>query len=63
MNAIGLNNLQLYVNGTNLVTITDYSGFDPEIGLRDGGNPETAGVDNGAYPLSRQYTVGLQVSF
>lgn len=55
--------LEVYAVGTNLVTFTDYSGFDPEIGLRNAGNPETAGVDSGLYPLSRQYTVGLKLSF
>lgn len=55
--------LNIYVSATNLATITDYSGFDPEIGLRDAGNPETAGVDAGLYPLARQYTAGIKLSF
>ncbi|MGK7395336.1 MAG: SusC/RagA family TonB-linked outer membrane protein [Candidatus Cyclobacteriaceae bacterium M3_2C_046] len=55
--------VNVYAVGTNLLTFTKYNGYDPEIGLRDSDNPETAGVDNGTYPLTRQYTIGLQVSF
>ncbi len=55
--------LNIYLIATNLLTITDYTGFDPEIGLRDAGNPETAGVDAGLYPLARQYTAGIKLSF
>ena len=54
---------RVYLSSQNLLTLTGYEGYDPEIGLRDSDNPETAGVDNGSYPLSRQYTLGLQVSF
>lgn len=61
--ALGLQNFQVYVNATNLLTITDYDGYDPEIGLRNGNNPETAGIDNGTYPLPKQYTFGLRVTF
>lgn len=53
----------IYVVGTNLLTFTEYSGFDPEIGLRQGGDPETAGFDGGIYPLTRQFTLGVQLSF
>lgn len=65
MQTLGLGNtaLNLYAVGTNLFTFTEYSGFDPEIGLRSGGNPETAGFDAGTVPLTRQYTLGLQLSF
>ncbi|MBT28535.1 MAG: hypothetical protein CMO01_02660 [Thalassobius sp.] len=65
LQSIGLENagVNFYAVGTNLVTFTKYSGFDPEISLRDADNPETAGVDGGAYPLSRQFTLGMQLSF
>ncbi|WP_170110206.1 SusC/RagA family TonB-linked outer membrane protein [Flavilitoribacter nigricans] len=55
--------IELYGSATNLLTLTQYTGFDPEIGLRVAGNPETAGSDSGAYPLSRQFTLGLKLSF
>ena len=49
--------LRVYVSGNNLVTFTDYSGFDPEIG---GGS---FGVDRGIYPQPRFYMVGINASF
>ena len=60
LDRLGVN---IYAVGTNLFTFTEYTGFDPEIGLRESNNPETAGVDAGLYPLTRQYTVGLKLSF
>jgi TonB-linked SusC/RagA family outer membrane protein len=60
---IGMARFQIYATGTNLFTITDYTGYDPEVGLRTAGDNETAGIDNGQYPLTRQYTLGIHVSF
>ncbi len=60
---IGLRQMQIYVNATNLFTITEYSGYDPEIGLREAGDNETAGIDRGRYPLTRQFIGGLKFSF
>ena len=47
----------MYVSGQNLVTISDYSGLDPEIG---GGE---FGIDRGKYPQPKSVLVGVQVSF
>jgi len=53
-------NLRIYATGQNLFTITGYSGLDPE--LEDTGF-ET-GIDNrGFYPVTRSYTVGLNIEF
>lgn len=60
---LGIGGIQFYVTATNLATITDYSGYDPEIGLRNTFNSETAGEDNGNYPLTRQYTFGISANF
>lgn len=46
---------RLYVSGTNLLTFTDYSGFDPEVGPN--------GIDISTYPVTRTYSVGVNVSF
>ncbi|MEL7119012.1 MAG: TonB-dependent receptor [Bacteroidota bacterium] len=56
----GLRNFRVYVGGTNLVTWTDYTGFQPEIG---GGNPFATGIDSGIFPINRAYTAGFNVSF
>ena len=57
-----LSKIRFYVSSQNLFTITKYTGLDPEIGVQ-GGNATQNGVDNGTYPGSRFYTVGLNVTF
>jgi TonB-linked SusC/RagA family outer membrane protein len=54
--------VRLYLSTQNLFTITSYTGLDPEIGIQ-GGNPTQNGIDNGTYPGSKFYTVGLNVTF
>ena len=54
--------LRVYASTQNLFTITKYTGLDPEIGIQNG-NPTQNGVDNGTYPVSRYYTLGLNVTF
>ena len=49
--------LRLYVQVKNAFTLTEYTGYDPEI---PGGILET-GVDRGAYPQARTYAVGLDI--
>ena len=49
-----LKRTQLYVSSQNLVTITNYSGFDPEVG---------GGVDYGFYPQARTFLAGITVDF
>ena len=45
----------MYVTAQNLLTLTKYSGFDPEMGSR--------GVDRGIYPQSRVFLAGLNLGF
>ena len=52
--------LRLYVAGQNLITITDYTGFDPEVGNN---GLSTRGIDKGTYPVSSQVRVGLEIQF
>lgn len=58
----GMSNLRLYVSGTNLFTITDYSGFDPEANTY-GQSTTLLGLDLGGYPQARTYQVGLSATF
>jgi len=51
--------LRLYVNANNLLTITKYSGLDPEIA----GSNTSRGVDYGMYPQVRTFMAGLEVQF
>lgn len=47
-------NIRTSITGTNLLTITDYEGLDPEIG---------GGIDNNFYPRTRNIVLGLNVVF
>lgn len=58
----GLESLRLYANIQNLFTITDYSGYDPEIGVSTAG-ANVMGLDNGRYPSPTTYSFGLNISF
>ena len=55
-----LNNVRIYLNADNLITWTNYSGFDPEVSFW---NPLITGVDYLVYPRPRTYTLGLNVKF
>lgn len=57
-----LKNPGIYITGTNLFTITKYSGFDPEVSSF-GQSVVQPGVDFGAYPRIKTITLGLTCSF
>ena len=54
--------IRLYVQGQNLITWTDYSGFDPEVNF-NGSVSITRGIDFYTLPQARTYTIGLNVGF
>ncbi len=54
-----INSARFYLSGTNVFTVTDYTGYSPEIG----GEPLEAGLDLGVYPIATVYTAGLNVRF
>ncbi|HEY9047367.1 MAG TPA: TonB-dependent receptor [Ohtaekwangia sp.] len=60
-------NLKLTVSAQNLLTLTHYIGFDPEItstGLSTTGTSDAyGGLDVGAYPTAKSFSVGLQAIF
>jgi TonB-linked SusC/RagA family outer membrane protein len=58
----GLNNLRVYANIQNLLTLTGYSGYDPEIGASTQ-SANVYGLDYGRYPSPTVYSFGLNVSF
>lgn len=67
----GVSKLEVYASGQNVFLITNYSGYDPEVSSTpitsdpgisapvDGG----AGLDQGAYPNPRTFTLGLKLEF
>ncbi|MBS1576456.1 MAG: TonB-dependent receptor [Bacteroidetes bacterium] len=67
LNRLSISNFRLFVSAQNLFTITKYTGLDPEVGLPqqvDGSRSVgSSGIDVGTYPLSKVYTLGLNVTF
>ena len=57
---VNMNNVKVFINGKNLVTITDWDGWDPEI---LDGNGNARGLSTDAYPLLKSYSIGLNVEF
>ncbi|MFV0506812.1 MAG: SusC/RagA family TonB-linked outer membrane protein [Bacteroidales bacterium] len=57
---VRLSKVRFYATGSNLFTWTNYSGYDPEVNIETGLTPN---VDHNAYPRTRNYTFGAQVSF
>jgi TonB-linked SusC/RagA family outer membrane protein len=57
-----IRNLRLYVTGGNLVTLTNYQGYDPEINSH-GENSMLQGIDSGSIPQYRTFSMGLNVGF
>lgn len=66
--------IRVFVSGTNLLTITKYKGIDPEASSLSGVASTTSasgatsgdtalGVDYGAYPNAKTYTLGLNLTF
>ncbi len=58
----GIDRLRFYITGTNLFTITDYLGYNPEVS-NISTNALTPGEDYGAYPLTRSFTMGVNLTF
>ena len=59
---IGARQLRVYVSGQNLLTITKYSGLDPEVNFYDNDNTKQ-GIDYGTYPAVRTFLAGVNVTF
>jgi len=76
-NSWGIGGLRIYIAAENLLTITEYSGYDPSVESYETGsifNPSVSSVENTAgfifdrgadrspYPLARKFLTGIQVS-
>ena len=59
---LGTQSIKFYVSAENLVTWTDYSGYDPEVSSYEQNNLYP-GIDFGAYPNSRTFISGVNVTF
>lgn len=62
INRIGVKKVRAYVSGTNLITLTNYTGYDPEVSAYNG-NDAQIGVDLSNYPTAKIITFGINVTF
>ena len=64
---LGMKNLRAYFTATNLLTLTKYTGLDPEVNTNStrsmgGYSLPSPGIDNSAYPIAKGYTFGLNIT-
>jgi TonB-linked SusC/RagA family outer membrane protein len=57
---LGMGSVRIYVTAQNPLTLTQYSGFDPEVG---GDGVASRGIDRGNYPVTDSYMLGLRLNF
>ena len=57
----GISHARLYVAAQNLWTLTDYSGYDPEVSIRN--SALTPGLDYSAYPRAFAVNFGVSLGF
>lgn len=58
-----LKNMNIFLNGTNLLLFTNYRGFDPEVNTSKGvGATPSAGIDYIGYPPARTFNLGVNFS-
>ena len=62
LSVLGVEQLKVFVNAENLFIITDYSGFDP-VSTASGNSDVDLGIDLNAFPISRSFSVGLNLTF
>lgn len=62
INRFGMNNMNVFATAQNLFTLTNYSGFDPEVNAYGTSNV-ALGVDYGTYPQSRTIIFGVNIEF
>ncbi len=60
MNKLLLKDARVYLRGTDLITLTKFTGYSPEIGSD---NPILNGIDSGSYPIPSVYSVGINATF
>lgn len=56
-----INNARVYCTVNNIHTFTNYKGYDPEVSAS--GSALTPGIDNSAYPRSKSWVIGINLTF
>src|SRR5690606_30672906 len=59
---LGIRKLQPFISVSNVLTVTKYTGFDPEVN-QWGNNGAVQGIDWGTYPQNRAFVAGLNLEF
>jgi hypothetical protein len=59
----GIDRLRVYFQATNLITITKYTGLDPEVNINGDGSDANLGFDEGYYPTPQQFMFGVNLGF
>lgn len=63
---LGISRCRFYISAQNILTFTDYEGFDPEVNYRTAGGTNgnrNLGLDYGSYPNAKAVTFGLNIDF
>jgi TonB-linked SusC/RagA family outer membrane protein len=58
-----IRNIQFYISGQNLLTLTKYSWYDPEVNATGSGNSTSLGYDWYSYPTAKSITFGIRAGF
>jgi len=61
LSRLKISSTRIYVAANNLLTITNYQGYDPDLGSF--GGALSAGIDYGFYPQARTIMTGLSIKF
>lgn len=61
LSSLKISSLRAYFTGTNLLTFSDYTGYDPDVTRSS--SVTSQGYDVGIYPHSKSYVFGINVSF
>lgn len=63
LSKVGVDRMRIYVQAANLFTITKYEGLDPELQSSDIGASVGFGIDQGNYPHTPAFLVGVNLNF
>lgn len=63
LSRFGIDQTRFYIQGVNLFTITKYDGLDPELPSSNIGATVGFGIDQGNYPNTRGFLLGLNLKF
>jgi TonB-dependent starch-binding outer membrane protein SusC len=66
LETLRLNRLRVFISAQNILTLTKYEGYDPEVNYNSGGSTNSnrnLGLDYGSYPNAKSYTAGINIGF